>query len=325
MRPFAYARTGSAAAAIAMVANDPGARYLAGGTNILDLMKETVETPEVLVDINALPYAEIVEQPTFVRIGALARMSDTADHPALKRSVPAVSEALLLSASPQLRNAASIGGNLMQRTRCPYFRDVATACNKRKPGLGCAAIAGVNRQHAILGASEACICVHPSDFAVALLTTDALVRAHGPQGDRVIPIAEFHTLPGHTPNVETVLERGELIYAVDIPRSPLAARSRYLKVRDRASYEFALVSVAAALEIRNGKIADARLGLGGVAPVPWRARDAERSLIAAAPSRSAFERAAEIAVRDARGYGYNDFKIALVKATIVKNLTALAA
>ena len=325
MRPFAYARAETPAEALATVGRDRGAKYLAGGTNVLDLMKDTVEAPTLLVDINALPYAEIVDMPTYVRIGALARMSDTADHAAVKRVAPAVSEALLQSASPQLRNAASIGGNLMQRTRCTYFRDVANACNKREPGKGCAAIDGINRAHAVLGGSADCICVHPSDMAVALLTTDALVHTRGPLGERTIPIADFHTLPGRTPNVETVLAHGELIYAIDLPASPLAARSRYVKVRDRASYEFALVSVAAALDVRDGKVADARIGLGGVAPVPWRAREAERSLIGVAPTNAAFERAAAIAVRDARGYGHNDFKIGLVKRTIVKTLAAVNA
>jgi xanthine dehydrogenase YagS FAD-binding subunit len=324
MRPFRYARVDTPAAALASVASESGARFIAGGTNVLDLMKDTVEAPTLLVDINALPYGEIVESPTMLRIGALARMSDTADHPAVKRIAPAVSEALLLSASAQLRNAGSIGGNLMQRTRCAYFRDVANACNKREPGLGCAAIGGENRQHAILGTSPACICTHPSDFATALLTTDALVRVRGPRGDRAIAIADFHTLPGATPNVETVLRHGELIYAVDVPVSALAASSRYMKIRDRASYEFALVSVAAALDVRDGTIADARLGLGGVAPKPWRAREAERSLIGAKPTAHAFERAAEIAVRDARGFGHNDFKIPLVRRTIAKNLAAVA-
>jgi xanthine dehydrogenase YagS FAD-binding subunit len=325
MRPFQYARVDTAAAAIATVVPDAGAKYLAGGTNVIDLMKDTVEAPSLLVDINALPYAAIEERPTFLRIGALARMSDTADHAAVKRIAPAVSEALLLSASAQLRNMATIGGNLMQRTRCEYFRDVANACNKREPGRGCAAIDGVNRQHAILGASPQCICVHPSDLAVALLTTDALVRVRGPHGERAIPIGAFHTLPGDTPNVETVLHHGELIYAVDVPVSPLATSSRYVKVRDRASYEFALVSVAAALEVRDGRIVDARIGLGGVAPTPWRAHDAERALIGVAPSTAAFERAAESAVAHAHGLAYNRFKIALVRRTIVKSLAAVAA
>jgi xanthine dehydrogenase YagS FAD-binding subunit len=325
MRPFKYARTDSAGTAIAAVGRDSDARFLAGGTNVLDLMKDTVETPSLLVDINALPYAAISEGPAYVRIGALARMSETADHAAVKRVAPAVSEALLVSASAQLRNAASIGGNLMQRTRCTYFRDVATACNKRSPGNGCAALGGENRMHAVLGWSERCICVHPSDFAVALLATDALVRTRGPRGERTIPIADFHTVPGDTPQIETVLEHGELITAVDIPVTALAASSRYLKIRDRWSYEFALVSVAAALAIENGKIREARLGLGGVAPAPWRAREAEQSLVGSAPTSAAFERAASLALSDARGHGHNDFKIPLAQRAVVRAFAQVVA
>ncbi len=325
MRPFAYTRTASSSAAVATVTADRDAKFLAGGTNLIDLMKDTVEAPALLVDINALPFGDIVERRTFVRIGALARMSDTADHPAVVRIAPAVAEALLASASPQLRNAATIGGNLMQRTRCAYFRDIATACNKREPGRGCAAIDGINRQHAVLGGSRDCICVHPSDMAVALLAVDAIVRTRGPRGERAIPIAAFHALPGDTPQIETVLEHGELIVAVDIPISRLASTSTYVKVRDRASYEFALVSVGAALSVRDGKIADARLGLGGIAPKPWRALASERALIGVAPSAAAFERAAEIAVGGAHGFGHNDFKIPLVKRLIVKSLASVAA
>ena len=325
MRPFRYAKTDSAASAIATVARDRDARFIAGGTNVLDLMKDTVETPSLLVDINALPFAAITEHAGFIRIGALARMSDAADHGAVRRAAPAVSEALLLSASAQLRNAASIGGNLMQRTRCAYFRDVATACNKRAPGNGCAALEGENRMHAVLGGSERCICVHPSDFAVALLTTDALVRTRGPRGERAIPIADFHTLPGDTPQIETTLQHGELITSVDLPASPLAASSRYTKIRDRWSYEFALVSVAAALAVEGGTIREARLGLGGVAPVPWRARQAERSLIGSAPTPDAFERAATLALAGAIGHGHNDYKIRLAQRAVARTLAKVVA
>jgi xanthine dehydrogenase YagS FAD-binding subunit len=325
MRPFKYARTDSAATAIATVARDSDARFIAGGTNVLDLMKDTVETPSLLVDINTLPFTAISEHANFVRIGALARMSDTADHAAVKRAAPAVSEALLLSASAQLRNAASIGGNLMQRTRCAYFRDVATACNKRAPGNGCSALEGENRMHAVLGGSVHCICVHPSDFAVALLTTDALIRTRGPLGERTIPIADFHTLPGDTPQIETILHHGELITSVDVPTSALAASSRYIKIRDRWSYEFALVSIAAAVTVEHGTIREARLGLGGVAPAPWRAREAEQSLIGSAPSEAAFERAATIALAHAKGYGQNDFKIRLAKRAVVRALAKVVA
>ncbi len=325
MRPFAYASTDSPASAIATVARDSDARFIAGGTNVLDLMKDTVETPSLLVDINALPFAAITEHANFVRVGALARMSDTADHAAVKRAAPAVSESLLLSASAQLRNAASIGGNLMQRTRCAYFRDVATACNKRAPGNGCAALEGENRMHAVLGGSEHCICVHPSDFAVALLTTDALVRTRGPRGERTIAIADFHTLPGDTPQIETILQHGELITSIDIPTSPLAASSRYTKIRDRSSYEFALVSVAAALVVERGTIREARLGLGGVAPAPWRAREAERSLVGSPPTPEAFERAATLALAGSRGRAHNEYKIRLAKRAVVRTLAKVIA
>ncbi len=325
MRPFKYAKTSSPSAAISAVAANAAARYIAGGTNLIDLMQDTVESPQLVVDINALPYGAIARESSFIRIGALARMSDTADHAAVKSAAPVVSEALDASASAQLRNQASIGGNLMQRTRCAYFRDVATACNKRELGQGCAAIRGENRMHAILGTSAKCICVHASDLAVALLATDALIRVRGRGGERTIPIGEFHMLPGETPALETALRHGELITAVDIPLSRVAAHSRYLKVRDRMSYEFALVSVAAALDVEGGRIRDARLALGGVAPVPWRARDAERSLIGAPATPASFARAAEVALSGARGYGHNDFKIPLARRTIVRALSQVVA
>ena len=325
MRPFSYAKADSTNAAIAAVSGDGKARYIAGGTNLIDLMADTVEAPHLVVDINALPYAAIVKHSDFLRIGALARMSDTADHPAVKSLAPVVSEALDASASAQLRNAASIGGNLMQRTRCTYFRDVATSCNKRELGQGCSALEGQNRMHAVLGGSAKCICVHPSDLAVALLATDALVRVRGPRGERTIAIGDFHTLPGETPAVETVLQHGDLIIAVDIPATRLAANSRYVKVRDRMSYEFALVSVAAALDVRGGLIRDARVAIGGVAPVPWRAREAERTLIGAAATEASFARAADVALRAARGYGHNDFKIPLAKQTIVRAFSQVVA
>ena len=301
------------------------ARYIAGGTNLVDLMIDTVETPTLVVDINALPYREIAAHPNFVRIGALARMSDVADHPLVKAQAPVVAQALEQSASAQLRNAASIGGNVMQRTRCAYFRDVSRACNKRHEGSGCAAIGGENRQHAILGTSAQCICTHPSDLAVALLATDALMRITGPHGERTVPIERFHRLPGDTPAVETVLAHGELITAVDLPSSRVAANSGYLKVRDRQSYAFALVSAAVGLDIVGGRIREARLGLGGVAPVPWRAHVAERALLGSAPTRANFEHAAELALDGAHGYGHNDFKIALAKRAIVRAFARVVA
>jgi len=325
MRPFSYTAVREPNAAIASVAGRAGARYLAGGTNLIDLMKDDVERPTLLVDINALPFSAIETTPERVRIGALARMSDVADHPGVIRDLPSVSQALLLSASAQLRNAASIGGNLMQRTRCAYFRDVAVACNKRAPGEGCAAIGGVNRLHAVLGGSDHCICVHASDLAVALVALDATLHAHGPKGERTIPLRDFYALPGATPEHETALTPGELIVAVDVPRSPAAANSHYLKIRDRASYEFALVSVAAGLELAGGVIREARIALGGVAPIPWRARAAEASLQGAAPSPQAFARAAELALQGARGQGLNDFKIALARRAVVRALSTVSA
>ena len=318
MRPFSYERTSSVAEAIALVANDRNARFLAGGTNLIDLMKDTVEAPELVIDINRLPLGAIEQTPQGVRIGALARMSDTADHPLVKRLAPAVSAALLASASPQLRNMASIGGNLMQRTRCTYFRDVTRACNKRAPGNGCAALEGENRRHAVLGGTDNCICTHPSDFATALLATDALIETQGPGGKRTIPIAEFHVLPAADPAVETVLKHGELITAVTIPSSTLAANAYYLKLRDRASFEFALVSVVASLDVRDGLIHSARLGLGGVAPKPWRAFAAEKSLIGKPSNAESFAEAADVALSGAIARRHNAFKIGMTKRAIVR-------
>jgi xanthine dehydrogenase YagS FAD-binding subunit len=325
VRPFSYTRATDPATAGATVASHGGARFIAGGTNLLDLMKDEVERPALLVDINALPFGSVETTPAMLRIGSLARMSDVADHPAVKSDAPAISQALLLSASAQLRNAASIGGNLMQRTRCAYFRDLAGACNKRSPGDGCAALGGINRLHAILGGSAHCICTHASDLAVALVALDATVRTEGPHGERTIPLVDFYRLPGTTPQRETVLDAGELIVGVDVPRSGTAARSHYLKIRDRASYEFALVSVAAGLEVAGGTVRDARLALGGVAPIPWRARAAERSLVGRPPSPEAFAQAAHIALDGAVGHGENDFKIALARRAVVRALTQVSA
>ena len=247
-------------------------------------------------------------------------MSDVADHPVVAREFPAVAQALLLSASPQLRNMATIGGNIMQRTRCAYFRDVSQACNKRAPGSGCSALHGVNRQHAVAGGSEQCICTHASDLAVALIALDAVVHVRGKSGDRTIPFEQFHLLPGATPWRETVLEHGDLITAVDVPASVLAKNSYYLKVRDRASFEFALVSVAAALDVRAGVVHAARVALGGVAPKPWRAHDAETALVGRSASAQTFAAAAQAATRGMRGYGENDFKIALARRAVTRAL-----
>jgi xanthine dehydrogenase YagS FAD-binding subunit len=320
MNAFRYARARDAAAAMAALAADPGARYIAGGTNVLDLMKEDVERPSLLIDITGLPLGTIAATAGGVRIGALARMSDTADHPAVVSGFPVVSQALLLSASPQLRNMATIGGNVMQRTRCAYFRDVSRPCNKRAPGEGCSALQGVNRMHAVVGGSDQCICTHASDLAVALLAVDAVVRVRGRGGERTIPFEQFHLLPGDTPQRETVLERGDLITAVDLPASAHARSSYYLKVRDRASYEFALVSVAAALDVAGGTIRAARVALGGVAPKPWRSHDAEAALVGQPANAQTFAAAGAAATRGMRGYGQNDFKIALARRAVVRAL-----
>ena len=320
MNPFRFASAADVDTALATVTSDRGAYYIAGGTNILDLMKDDVEQPQLLVDITQLPFREIVENADGVRLGALATMSEAADAPVVKAHFPVVSQALLAGASPQLRNMATLGGNIMQRTRCAYFRDVSQACNKRKPGLGCGAIGGENRMHAVIGTSDDCICTHPSDLAVALLSVDANVRVRGRRGARSIPIDRFHVLPGNTPNIESVLDWGDLIEAIDLPASAHARNSAYVKVRDRASFEFALVSVAAALEVKAGMIQTARIALGGVAPVPWRAREAE-AVLAGKPATSAtFAVAARAATMNMRGYGKNDFKIELTRRSVERAL-----
>lgn len=263
MKPFAYTRATEERAAIQTVASNTQAKFIAGGTNLLDLMKEGVTQPSQLVDITRLPLTNIEVISGGVRIGAIAKNSDVANYPLIQERYPLLSQAFLAGASPQLRNMASVGGNLLQRTRCYYFTDTSMPCNKRQPGSGCAAIDGYNRIHAILGASEKCIATHPSDMCVALAALDATIRVQGANGIRTIPIAEFHRLPGDTPEIDTVLQQGELIVSVDLPDSPFALRSHYLKVRDRASYAFALVSVAAALDIDNGIIKAARAEKSG--------------------------------------------------------------
>ena len=279
MNPFGYSRAADANQAVTTISGKPNGKFLGGGTNLIDLMKMGVETPSELVDISRLPLAQIEELPDKrVRIGALARNSDVAEHELIKTRYPFLTEALLSGASPQLRNMATVGGNLLQRTRCYYFYDPAfPACNKRKPGSGCGALEGYNRIHAILGQSDQCIATHPSDMCVALVALEAIVRVRGPNGEREIAFGDFHRLPGDTPERDTNLAPGELIIAVDLPAMPFAARSHYLKVRDRASYAFALVSVAAALDLGPGKrINDVRIALGGVAHKPWRALAAEK-------------------------------------------------
>jgi xanthine dehydrogenase YagS FAD-binding subunit len=324
MNAFSYVRAADVAAAVRDVAAD-GAAFIAGGTNLLDLMKERVARPTRLIDITHLPLHAIEDTADGgLRLGALATNSGVAHHPDVARRYPLVSKTILAGASPQLRNMASVGGNLLQRTRCPYFYDTATPCNKREPGAGCAAIAGFNRAHAILGTSEHCIATHPSDLCVALAALDATVRVTGPRGDRTIPFAEFHRLPGDTPHVDTTLEHGELITAVDLPARGFARHHAYLKVRDRASYAFALVSVAAALELDGGTITEARVALGGVAHRPWRDPDAESRLRGQAVSRERFQDAADALLRGARGFGHNTFKIELGRRAVVRALTQAA-
>jgi xanthine dehydrogenase YagS FAD-binding subunit len=326
MNPFVYSRATDPTQAVTAISGKPQGKFLGGGTNLIDLMKMGVETPNELVDINRLPLAQIEELPDKgVRIGALARNSDVAEHHLIKTRYPMLSEALLSGASPQLRNMATVGGNLLQRTRCYYFYDPAfPACNKRKPGSGCGALEGYNRIHAILGQSEQCIATQPSDMCVALAALDAVVRVRGPKGEREIPFGDFHRLPGDTPERDTNLAPDELIIAVDLPAMSFAARSHYLKVRDRASYAFALISVAAALDLGSSKkINDARVALGGVAHKPWRANAAEKKLIGQTPTEKTFQAAAEAELASAKGYKYNSFKIELAKRSIVRALNVV--
>ena len=280
MKTFDYTRISSIEEAVSTINNIDRAKFLGGGTNLIDLMKEGVEQPDHLVDVTKLDLATIEELPDGgVRIGAMARNSDTANHPLIRQRYPVLSQAFLAGASPQLRNMATVGGNLMQRTRCYYFTDVSMPCNKRNPGSGCAAIEGFNRIHGILGTSQQCIATHPSDMCVALAALDAVVRVQGSNGEREIALVDFHTLPGDTPEIETELQPGELITAVDLPAADWANNSYYLKVRDRNSYAFALVSVAAALNVQDNVIQDARVAMGGVAHKPWRAIEAEEMLV----------------------------------------------
>ncbi len=320
MRPFRYERAPSVATALRLGLHE-GASYVGGGTNILDLMKIDVEHPRELIDINHLPLDRIDEDARGgLRIGALARMSDVAANAVVRSRFPAIAQALDASVSPQLRNMATMGGNLLQRTRCPYFRDVATPCNKRVPGSGCGALQGQNRMQAVLGTSEQCIAAHPSDVAVALTAFDTIVHVSHGAGARDIPLTAFYREPGATPNVENVLHRGELITGMTVPASTFAARSVYLKVRDRAEYEFALASAAVALDVSGGRLRAARVALGGVGTIPWRSLEAERTLEGAEPGRDAFAHAADVALAGARGHGLNDYKIPLAKRTLIRAL-----
>ncbi|MET1078631.1 MAG: xanthine dehydrogenase family protein subunit M [Pseudomonas sp.] len=324
MSPFTYSKPQGIDEALGLAG--PTARFIAGGTNLLDLMKENLSRPERLIDINGLPLRGV--EPLAdggLRIGALVSNADLAWHPAIEQGYPLVAQAILAGASPQLRNMATTGGNLLQRTRCYYFYDATVPCNKREPGSGCPARQGRNRIHAILGASPHCVATHPSDLCVALAALAARVRVIGPAGERVIPFADFHRLPGDTPERDHCLATNELIVAVELPADGFAAHSAYLKVRDRASYAFALVSVAAALELEDGQIRRARLALGGVAHKPWRDTGVEAALIGLPANTTTFQGAAEALLEDAQPLADNGFKIELARRAIVRALSQAAA
>ena len=314
MHPFTLERPRDLAAAIAS-----RGEYIAGGTDMVQLLQENVRRPERLVSLAGLLDNRIEAGQQGLRLGAAATMAEVAAHPAVVQQFPVISEALLNSASPQVRNQATMGGNLLQRTRCPYFRDVGySACNKRTPGSGCAAIGGENRWHAVLGTSENCIAAHASDLAVALVALDAAVEIRGAGRQRAVPLRDFHRLPGATPHIETVLESGEVIAAIEVPASPVARRSHYLKVRDRASFEFAVVSAAVALDMDGARIRQARIALGGVGTKPWRVPRVETALSGSSLDPAALRRAAALAAQGAQGRGHNDFKIELMQRAIVR-------
>ena len=323
MRPFHYEHAADRIQAVKAVAANPGAAYLAGGTTLIDLMKLDVMRPATVVDINALAreHSEIVVDASGLKLGALARMSDVAAHPDVQRDYPMIAQALDLAASPQIRNMASLGGNVLQRTRCPYLRDTGwSACNKRNPGSGCAALAGINRRLAVLGTSEHCIANYPGDLAVALAALDASVDLEGPAGRRVIAFTDLHRLPGETPDIETTLKPGELITGFTVPAGAWTRRSLYLKVRDRASYEFALASAAVGLDLENGMVREARIGLGGVAAKPWRSPEAEAALRGKTLTETTARAAAEAAFAQSRAPGRLAFKPELGRRTLVRAL-----
>jgi len=324
MQSFAYERPDRVEAALGAMGD--GTRYLGGGTNLLDLMKMRVELPVRIIDINRLPLAEMRETADGgLAIGALVRNSDCAEHPLVKSGWPLLSQALLSGASPQLRNMATMGGNLLQRTRCSYFMDVGNdCCNKREPGSGCAAREGRHRNHAILGASEHCVATHPSDMAVALAALDAVVLVRGPEGERRIPMEDFHRLPGDKPNVDTTLAPGELIVAIELPAGPFARHSHYLKVRERSSFAFALVSVAAGLDMAEGTVRAARIALGGVAHKPWRVRAAEEMLAGKALEAAVLDKVADACVEGAQPLVENRYKVALARSAVKRALLVAA-
>jgi len=322
---FDYTRASDIADAVRRAAQDRDAKFIAGGTNLIDLMKENVERPARLIDITRLPL-NTVEETTGggLKIGALVPNTDLAYHPFVEQRYPLLARAILSGASPQLRNMASSGGNLMQRTRCIYFYDTVTPCNKREPGSGCSALDGINKQHAILGASDACIATHPSDMCVALAALDATVHVRGPSGERSIAFADFHRLPGRTPERDNNLQQAEIITALELPAKGFAKHYTYLKLRERLSYAFALVSVAAALEMDGETVAEARLALGGVAHKPWRSLEAEAALTGRPVGMTTYHAAADAAMKDAQGCGHNDFKIELAKRAVVRALNEAA-
>jgi len=323
---FKYARARDVADAVRLIAEDPAAKFVAGGTNLIDLMKMDVERPTKVIDINRLPLNQIESTPNGgLRIGALVRNTDLAYHPLVERHYPVLASAIMAGASQQLRNMASTGGNLLQRTRCHYFYDTATPCNKRAPGSGCSAIQGHNRMHAILGASDRCIAVHPSDMCVALAILEAKIHVTGAAGDRVIAFGDFHRLPGDAPQRDTNLDDGEIITTVELPAQGFGKNYTYLKIRDRLSYAFALVSVAVGLELNGGIIREGRLALGGVAHKPWRDPQAEAALRGQPANVEIFSRAAEALLLDASGYEHNRFKIDLARRCVVRALTQAAA
>jgi xanthine dehydrogenase YagS FAD-binding subunit len=323
---FDYVKARDVSDAVSQIASDPNARFIAGGTNLIDLMKENVARPRRLIDITGLPLAEIEEtEAGGLRIGALVPNSDLAYDARIRTRYPLLSSAILAGASAQLRNMASTGGNLLQRTRCLYFYDTTTACNKRAPGSGCGARDGFNRMNAVLGWSEACIAVHPSDMCVALAALEAIVHVTGPNGDRAIAFADFHRLPGDAPEIDTTLAADEIVLAIELPAQGFARNFSYLKIRDRLSYAFALVSVAVGLELDGGAIKQARIALGGVAHKPWRVPGAEAALQDKAPDRKAFGKAADALLQGAAGFAHNNFKIELARRAVIRALEQAAA
>ncbi|GAB3643043.1 FAD binding domain-containing protein [Spirosoma arcticum] len=324
MKNFDLVQANQPADALRLIGATPNTRFIAGGTNLVDLMKYGVERPDTLVDISRLPLDKVQKTATGLRIGALARNSDVADDKQVVSQFPLLAQALLAGASPQLRNMATMGGNLLQQTRCYYFYDPSTPCNKRQPGTGCGAIGGHNRIHAILGASESCIATNPSDMNVALSALDAVVQITGPNGNRSVPLLDFHRLPGDTPQRDSVLEPGELITAIDLPSPQRAGKSHYLKVRDRASYAFALVSVATRMAVEGGTVREVRIALGGVAHKPWRLPQLEQQMTGKPATEATFREAARQLLMGAKGYEHNSFKIKLAENTIVRALQTVA-